>query len=148
YNLGVYATTGGWNLNWVDVVSCQQTDCGHAIPGRVEAERYSSFLDTTAGNTGGQLRSDNVDIELSNDSGGGYNVGWIAPGEYLRYSVNVSAKGRYKITARVASPNNGNYFKLKLDGRDLGSRIGVPSTGNWQTWQNVSIEASLDQGVH
>jgi len=148
HNLGVYATTGGWNLNWVDVVSCQQTDCGHAIPGRVEAERYSSFLDTTAGNTGGQLRSDNVDIELTTDSGGGYNVGWIALGEYLRYSVNVSAKGRYKITARVASPNSGNYFKLKLDGRDLGSRINVPNTGNWQTWQNVSIEASLDQGAH
>ncbi len=148
YNLGVYATTGGWNLNWVDVVSCQQTDCGQAIPGRVEAERYSSFLDTTAGNTGGQLRSDNVDIELSNDSGGGYNVGWIDTGEYLRYSVNVSTKGRYKITARVASPNSGTFFKLKLDGRDLGGRINVPNTGNWQTWQNVSIEASLDSGAH
>ena len=148
YSLGVYAKNGGWNLNWVDVVSCQQTDCGHGIPGRVEAERYSSFLDTTAGNSGGQLRTDNVDIELTADSGGGYNVGWIAPGEYLRYNVNVSTKGRYKITARVASPNSGKFFKLKLNGRDLGSRINVTNTGNWQTWQNVSIEASLDQGVH
>ncbi len=147
YSLGVYATTGGWNLNWVDVVSCQQTDCGHAIPGRVEAERYSGFLDTTAGNTGGQLRNDNVDIELTNDSGGGYNVGWIEAGEYLRYNLYVNTKGRYKITARVASPNSGAYFKLKINGRDLGGRIGVPNTNNWQTWQNVSIEASLDQGV-
>lgn len=148
YSLGVYATTGGWNLNWIDVVSCQQADCGIAIPGRVEAERYTGFLDTTSGNTGGQLRNDNVDIELSNDSGGGYNVGWIAAGEYLRYSLNVNTKGRYKITARVASPNSGNYFKLKLDGRDLGSRINVPNTGAWQAWQNASIETSLDQGVH
>ncbi|MDR7091676.1 MULTISPECIES: carbohydrate-binding protein [Cellvibrio] len=148
YSLGVYATTGGWNLNWVDVVSCQQTDCGHAIPGRVEAERYNSFLDTTAGNTGGQLRTDNVDIELTTDSGGGYNVGWIDAGEYLRYRVNVSMKGRYKMTARVASPNSGTYFKLKLNGSDLGSRINVPTTGNWQTWQNVSVEVSLDQGAH
>ena len=148
YSLGVYATTGGWNLNWVDVVSCQQTDCGHAIPGRVEAERYSSFLDTTAGNTGGQLRSDNVDIELSNDSGGGYNVGWIQPGEYLRYNINVATRGRYKITARVASPNSGAHFKLKLNGTDLGGRFGVPNTGNWQAWQNVSVDASLDQGAH
>jgi endonuclease/exonuclease/phosphatase family metal-dependent hydrolase len=147
YSLGVFATTGGWNLNWVDVVSCQQTDCGHAIPGRVEAERYNSFLDTTAGNSGGQLRNDNVDIELTNDSGGGYNVGWIDAGEYLRYSVNVSTKGRYKIIARVASPNNGAHFKLKLNGRDLGSRFGVPNTGGWQTWQDVSIEAVLEQGV-
>jgi endonuclease/exonuclease/phosphatase family metal-dependent hydrolase len=148
YSLGVYATTGGWNLNWVEVTSCQITDCGLAIPGRVEAERYSTFQDATPGNTGGALRNDNVDIEVTSDSGGGYNVGWIEPSEFLRYSVNVGNKGRYRITARVASPVSGNFFTLKLNGRNFGNRFEVPNTGSWQTWRNASIEVVLDQGAH
>jgi endonuclease/exonuclease/phosphatase family metal-dependent hydrolase len=146
YSLGVFATTGGWNLNWVDVESCQQANCGLAIPGRVEAERYTGFLDTTEGNTGGQFRTDNVDIELASDSGGGYNVGWIAAGEYLRYDVSVATKGRYKITARVASPMSGTNFSLKINGQQLGS-IAVPNSGGWQSWRDQSIEVVLNAGA-
>lgn len=147
YNLGVFATTGGWNLNWVDIESCQQVNCGLGIPGRVEAERYSSFLDTTTGNTGGALRNDNVDIEATNDSGGGYNIGWIAAGEYLRYSVNVSTKGRYRVTARVASPMDGKFFRLRINGSDLGGRIVVPNGGGWQGWRDQSIDVVLNAGA-
>lgn len=147
YNLGVFATTGGWNLNWVDIESCQQVNCGIAIPGRVEAELYTGFLDTTQGNTGGALRNDNVDIEVTSDSGGGYNVGWIAAGEYLRYNLNVSTKGRYRITARVSSPGSGKSFRLKTNGQNLGSSIAVPNTGGWQSWRDQSIDAVLEAGV-
>ena len=51
---------------------------GHAqidVPGRVEAENYTSFIDTTRGNTGRKYRNDDVDIQLTTDSGGGHNVG-------------------------------------------------------------------------
>ena len=147
YNLGVFATTGGWNLNWVEIVSCQQVGCGLVIPGRVEAEQYTGFSDTTQGNTGGALRNDNVDIEVTSDSGGGYNVGWIAPGEYLRYNVNVSTRGRYRITARVSSPVSGKSFRLKINGQNLGSSIAVPNSGGWQSWRSQSIEVVLDAGV-
>src|SRR6218665_3416641 len=48
-----------------------------------QAEDYSAFNDTTAGNQGGAYRSDNVDIEATSDTGGGFNVGWIETGEWL-----------------------------------------------------------------
>lgn len=147
YALGAYATTGGWNLNWIDIEPCNSANCGNPVPGRVEAESYSSFLDTTSGNSGGALRSGDVDIELTTDSGGGYNIGWIAPGEYLRYAVNVSTAGRYKATARLASTSSGNRFRLRSNGRDLAGAIAVPNTGNWQQWQNSSVEINLPQGV-
>jgi beta-glucanase (GH16 family) len=148
YNLGVYATSGGWNFNWIEIVSCQNADCGLAVPGRVEAEQYSRFFDTTSGNTGGALRNDNVDIEVTSDAGGGYNIGWIAPSETLGYNINVAMSGRYKITARTATPNTGKFFRLKLDGNDLGQRLELPTSGAWQNWRDASIEAPLTQGVH
>ena len=77
------------------------------IPGTIEAENYDTggqfvaYYDTTAGNSGGQYRSDDVDIETCSD--GGYDVTGIKTGEWLKYSVDVSSSGLYKITARVAS---------------------------------------------
>src|SRR6516162_9399903 len=53
------------------------------VPGRIEAEDYDtngagvSYQDTAPGNSGNVYRQDDVDIEPTTDTGGGYNVGWI-----------------------------------------------------------------------
>ena len=39
---------------------------------------------TTAGNAGGAYRTKHVDIEVTADAGGGYNVGWMAAGEWFK----------------------------------------------------------------
>uniref|UniRef100_A0ACD5GNU3 Uncharacterized protein n=1 Tax=Desertifilum tharense IPPAS B-1220 TaxID=1781255 RepID=A0ACD5GNU3_9CYAN len=55
-------------------------------PIRIEAENYKSggtgvgYYDTTNVNQGGQYRFDHVDIEITTDVGGGYNVGWTVCG--------------------------------------------------------------------
>ncbi|MFP5039828.1 right-handed parallel beta-helix repeat-containing protein [Parasediminibacterium sp. JCM 36343] len=55
------------------------------VPGQIEAENYDkggegiSYHDTTFGNTGGQYRFDDVDIQTCSE--GGYNVGWLSTGE-------------------------------------------------------------------
>src|SRR3954447_25556980 len=65
------------------------------VPGRIEAENYDtsgpsvSYFDLTPGNSGGVYRTDDVDIEATQDSGGGYDVGWISSGEWLNYTLNV-----------------------------------------------------------
>src|SRR5678816_4508201 len=53
----------------------------------------STYNDTTSGNSGGAYRSDNVDLEASAD--GNNDVGWIAAGEWLNYTVNVASSGSY-----------------------------------------------------
>jgi hypothetical protein len=81
----------------------------HPIPGRIEAEDYDlggeivAYHDTTLGNEGGEYRSDDVDIEITTDRGGGYDVGWIEEGEWLAYTVDVRSTGLYDIQVRVAS---------------------------------------------
>lgn len=116
-----------------------------AIPGTLEAEHYTTFNDTTAGNTGGAYRSDNVDIEASSQNG--YNIGWIAAGEWLEYRINVQQSGKYKVESLVASQSGGGQFTLAVDGQDAG-RVTVSTTGGWQTWQWVNSEISLSAGEH
>jgi hypothetical protein len=75
------------------------------------------YHDTTSGNDGGQFRFDNVDIQVTTDVGGGYNVGWIDPGEWLAFTVEVAQSGRYDLGARVASPVAGNKsLHVAVDG--------------------------------
>jgi hypothetical protein len=114
------------------------------IPGKIEAENYDiggqgvAFNETSAGNTGNAYRTDDVDIEPTTDNGGGYNVGWIAQGEWLEYTVNVT-EGTYTLDVRVASENTGTSFHIEMDGVNISGPISIPNTGGWQSFQTVSI---------
>ena len=114
------------------------------IPGQIEAEDYGqggpgvSYHDTSSGNSGGRYRSDDVDIQATRDTGGGYNVGWVRDGEWLEYTVDVAA-GSYDVELRVASPrDNAGSIRVDLGGVEVG-RAQVPNTGDWQSWRTLSI---------
>jgi hypothetical protein len=123
------------------------------IPGRIEAENYDTggqgiaYSDQDVVNSGGQYRTaERVDIEPCSE--GGYNVGWIGAGEWLEYTVNVTSAGTYTLQARVATPNAGKIFHVELDGVTISGPIAVPNTGNWQTYQTVSVTTpSLTIGI-
>ena len=111
-----------------------------SIPGRIEAEDYVASYDTTAGNAGGVHRSDDVDVEATSDSGGGYDVGWSAPGEWLDFNIDVVTGGSYDVTLRIASNQAGPLtLRLKVDGAVLGGPISLPNTGGWQAWADVAV---------
>lgn len=111
-----------------------------AIPGTIEAENYDlggqdiAFHELTTANEGGAYRTDPVDIEIT--TGGGFNLGYIITGEWVEYTVNVSA-GTYNIDARVATTLAGKNFRLELDGATIAT-INVPNTSGWQIWQTAS----------
>ena len=58
-----------------------------ALPGTIQAENFDdggegvAYHDTTAGNTGGQFRNTDVDIEAEPE--GGYDVGWVGGGRVV-----------------------------------------------------------------
>ncbi len=122
-----------------------------AIPGTVQAEDFDqggeavAYHDTTPGNTGGSYRSTNVDIAPL--SGGGHTVGWIASGEWLRYTVNVASGGTYTAIARVASAGSGGTFHIEFNGENKTGSLRVPNTGSWNTYQELSVSVSLSAGV-
>ncbi len=113
----------------------------------LQAEDYTGYKDTTAGNTGGAYRQDAVDIQTTTDTGGGHNVGWIASGEWLAYKVNVPSAGRYQVSYRVASLNTQGLIQFeKQGGNPVYGQIQVPVTGDWQKWTTLSHEVDLQAG--
>jgi hypothetical protein len=116
---------------------------GHTLPGKFQAEDYKAggrntgYMDSTSGNSGGQYRSDDVDIQNTSDSGGGYIIAYVTAGEWLAYDVNVTTGGNYTFGARVASPYSGKRFHIEVDGVNVSGSINVPQTGGWQTWKDV-----------
>ncbi|MEM7555936.1 MAG: carbohydrate-binding protein, partial [Cyanobacteria bacterium P01_A01_bin.84] len=132
-----------FNINYFDLVKVEGDTNNSGNPGnnnsnplRIEAENYSSYFDNSNGNTGGAHRNDNVDIESTSDTGGGYNVGWIESGEWLSYDFNVTEAGNYKLVSRVASAEGGNHsFKASIAGQETQLTLG--NTGGWQNWTDV-----------
>ncbi|MDO8587570.1 MAG: carbohydrate-binding protein [Armatimonadota bacterium] len=125
-----------------------------AIPGTIQAENYDNggegvaYHDLTSGNTGGQYRSDNVDIRTTTDTGGGYNVGWIDSGEWLEYTVNVAGAGDYDFYVRVAS-GSGGTFKILIDGADATGNRSFANTGGGQSFTTLIVPARyLTAGQH
>lgn len=122
-----------------------------AIPGWIQAEDFDNggqnvaYRDASAGNAGGAYRSTDVDIQPTNS--GGYAVGWIGAGEWLKYTVNVAASGTYTATARVASSGTGGTFHIEFNGTDKTGPMRVPNTGGWQTYQDLKANVSLSAGV-
>jgi len=120
-----------------------------SLPGTVQAEDFDNgtagvaYNDHTAGNAGGAYRSTDVDIQ---SGGGGYTVGWVSAGEWLRYTVDVTAAGEYTLTARVASAGGGGTFNVEFNGQDKTGSMRVPNTGGWQSYQEVTANVWLDAG--
>src|SRR5207244_6860570 len=106
---------------------------------------------TTPGNTGcagNGYRTDDVDIEASTDTGGGWDICSTAVGEWLNYTVNVGTAGTYTASIRVAQAFTGGTFHLTLDGTTIGGELTVLNTGGWQTWSTLNETVSLPAGTH
>src|SRR5262245_20267205 len=122
-----------------------------AIPGQINAENFDNggegvaYHDTTAGNSGGQYRNTNVDIESSSE--GAYDVGWTAPGEWLNYTANVAAAGSYLVQLRVASPGGAAMHVGFNTASSVWQTVSIPATGGWQNWTTVSLTVNLGAGV-
>src|SRR6185436_6222103 len=123
------------------------------IPGTIQAEDYDaggegiSYHDTTAGNSGGQYRTDDVDVEQTSDAGGGFDVGWLDRGEWLKYTVSVGTAGSYKLTARVAANGPGGTFHVEAGYANESGPLSIPNTGGWQSWTDVVATINLGAGT-
>jgi hypothetical protein len=140
------------NLNYIRVATASgatgPTPFGGtawAIPGKIEMENFdegaagAAYADSTIGTTGTRYRTTDVDIENTSDTGGGYNVGWVAAGEWLRYSVNIGATGVYNLDVRVASAGAGGTFHVEVNGVNVSGSVVVPNTGGWQAWRTIRV---------
>lgn len=122
------------------------------IPGIIEAEDFDyggeglAYHDVDYKNNGGTYRNEEgVDIEPCSE--GGYNVGWIAEGEWLEYTVNVQTAGSYSVAIRLASVSEESRFHFEVNDVDVTGPQVLEKTGGWQNWKTKTITGvSLQAG--
>ncbi|MCH6258754.1 carbohydrate-binding protein [Puniceicoccaceae bacterium K14] len=129
----------------------------NALPMTIQAVNYDFFSgdaedrvynDTTAGNAGGEYRTDeNTDIQTCSE--GGYNLFDLSDSEYVTYTVYVPGDGEYNISTRVAGIAAGGTLSVHFDGVDKTGSVEVPSSGGGQNWSDLEIanNVTLSQGV-
>jgi beta-glucanase (GH16 family) len=158
--LTINQDNAGWNINYVTFTSSSGGEgpfggTPAAIPGTVQAENYDTggqglgYDVSSTNGTADNYRSDGVDLEVTTDAGGGYDLGWTASGQWFRYTVNVATAGTYTVTFRVAAPGavTDAFHLSTVGGTNLSGNVNVPATGGYQTWTNVSATLTLSAGV-
>jgi beta-glucosidase len=150
------AGAGGYSLAEFDVFAQPQEPFGGveaAVPGRIQAENYDTggegvaYYNTEVGNPGGSYRTDDIGIEPTTDTGGGYDVGYLNNGEWLEYTVNPpDPSAIYSINVRVAALSTGGQLRVRLNGTVLGT-VSIPATGAWQNWEAVTLPNVPIQGA-
>jgi hypothetical protein len=127
------------------------------VPSDFEAEDFDrggqdvAYRDLTAGNIGGQYRpAEDVDVMASGDPlGGGYIITHFETGEWLQYTINVTASGRYDLLLRAASAMTGSAFHFEIDDQNVSGRVTVPNTGSWDAFEWVGYrDVQLSAGNH
>jgi arabinoxylan arabinofuranohydrolase len=131
FNATVTATNASGTGSKALVVTINSS-LSQSIPGTIQSENYCAMS--------------GIQLENTADTGGGQNVGWIDPGDWLDFCVTVSATGTYNVSSRIASPNTGGQFQFRL-GSNILSTVNVPNTGGWQTWSTMNSTINLNAGT-
>lgn len=125
------------------------------IPGIVQIEDYdlggegAAYHDQDATNHAGLYRPlDGVDIE--SNGAGGYSLGWIQDGEWLRYTLNATNSFTNQVRYKVASGwTNPFCLRLSMDGETVD--VFIPgATNGWTAWTNQwsSRPFYIASGIH
>jgi hypothetical protein len=102
------------------------------IPFKIQAESFAAQFGTQT--------------EACTDLGGGQDVGYVDPNDWLDYPVTIPSSGVYTISFRLACALGTGSFQLKSGANVLAS-VTVPNTGGWQNWQTVNVTANLTAGA-
>lgn len=128
-----------WHQGFYDAVkfeialTCEESSA-FSVPGRLEAENYCGAL--------------GIQTETTSDVGGGSNVGFVDPGDYLDYRIDVPASGDYNVLLRLASGDeNATNKTLELQAGSTTVPVTYNTTGGWQTWATVTASMNLTAGT-
>lgn len=135
HTFALKALSGGFDINWISIQPANTTV--------IEAEDYDlggqnvSFYDVDAANKSGAYRSDAVDVEAHAT---GYNLSYVANGEWTQYTVPNVQAGVYNIILKTASNDavTTKLLNVKIDGVSVGT-VTPTNTGGWATWQTLTL---------
>jgi len=123
------------NLNWFQFARTGGTRNAYAVN---QAESHSSQSGTQT--------------EATTDTGGGLNVGWIAPGDWLAYTgMDFGTPTALSVTTRLASGAGSGTVQYRLDSTTgpIIASVPITGTGGWQSWaSNTTNLSGSATGVH
>ncbi len=127
-----------FNINWFEFtyLSAPPAIQYLPVPGKIEAEAYETQV--------------GVELENTTDTGGGQNIGFLDPNDYLDYFINVAQAGTYQVDFRTAALSDIGEIELQLidaNGNATSLKnLTFPVTGGWQTWTNTTTSITLPAG--
>ncbi|HCU49210.1 MAG TPA: hypothetical protein DGG94_05270 [Micromonosporaceae bacterium] len=130
----VYLTftgTGGdfVNINWF------QFQAGTGTPNAYSVRQAESFSSQSG-----------IQTQTTTDTGGGQNVGWIAPGDWIAYSnVDFGSPTALSVLTRIASgATTSGTIQYRLDSATgpIIASVPVSNTGGWQAWTTATTNLS------
>ena len=109
------------------------------------------YFTTSTSNGPGRYRpNEAIGIEATSDTSGAYDVTQTVAGQWLDYTINLTATGAYNMLFRVASGQSvGGTFQANIDGQNVTGTIAIPNTGGTQKWQTLTLNnINLSAGQH
>lgn len=130
----------------------------HNIPGKVEAEDFDNggegiaYHDRDLNNECPERYRGSASVEVCqmkkiNKNEKGLNVANTAPGEWLKYTVNINPAGSYDIETRIASERGGT-FHIEFDGINKTNVVSFPNSGKGNYVLVKTNNIPLDAGEH
>jgi hypothetical protein len=151
----------GGDFNWAQgtLVAASESPFGgtpRSITSTIQAEDYDlggqgvAYNATNGGSTdGASYRADYINLYKTADAGGGLKIGYLWPGNYYKYTINVATAGLYTLNLRVANNETGASYHVAFDGVTAVSGIAVPNTGGYDTFSTVTSSLfALTTGQH
>jgi endoglucanase len=92
-----------------------------------------------------------IQTEYTSDGGSGstfLNIAYIENKDWVQYALHVKKPGKYTMDIRYASNHEygaGGSITVAVNGV-YQSTVGIPVTGNWQTWSTRSTVVVLKEG--
>lgn len=88
-----------------------------------------------------------IQIETTNDDGGGSNIGYIDASDWLIYPITVTNEGLYTINFRNAGESAQGRMDIFVDDEFVAS-VTFDPTGGWQNWSNTIVDVPLSVGSY
>lgn len=155
---GVAQPTGKLPMTWMNSVGQQPINDGDGqvglFPfgfglgyGQVTRDAYAMIQAESFGSQAG------VQLETTTDTGGGQDVGFIAPGDSIAYpGVDFGSSTALRVMTRRASGSSSTgtvQYRLDSATGPVIASLAVSNTGGWQTWGTVTTNlTSTATGVH
>lgn len=120
---------------FTNLVVANKLPVRYNLPGRLQSENYSF--------------NNGMVSETCTDTGGGFNMGYAAPNDYLDYFVSVAKAGFYNVNYRVASEKSSSQIIIRTgEGTSFTAidTVTIAGTGGWQTWKTIQSKLYLEAG--